>query len=199
MKLTAIIACTGLLVTAISSAQSPPVNEPPARDQNAQGVAPQQGPPGGPGGPGAQGRRRGAGPQSFEGAMKQVERGFEGLEESPLDASSKDRDLELVQQVQMGLVGSKGLIPSVKMAPQAKAKYGDDTAKYQLDLRTQIIASIIDAIALENAILAGNQAGAKALVEKLHKQEHDSHEQFKREEDKPKGGQVAPPTAPVAK
>lgn len=143
-------------------------------------------------------RRGGGGPVNFEGAMKQVERGFEGLEESPLDASSKTRDLELVQQVQMGLVGAKSTIATVKMAPQAKAKYGDDAAKYALDMRNQLIDSLVVAIELEKAILAGNQAVAKQLVEKLDHQEHEGHEQFKREEEEgPRGSRGGPP-APSA-
>lgn len=130
--------------------------------------------------------------------MKRAERGFEALEESALDASTKIQDLESVQNLQSGLVAAKGMCATVKMTPAAKAKYGDDTAKYLLAMRTQLIASLTTSIVLEQAILAGDHAAAKAAVEKLQSQEHASHDEFKPEDEKKgeKKGEkpAAPPT-----
>ncbi len=131
------------------------------------------------------GGRGGAGgpPQNFDGAMKQVNRSFKGLNASALDATSRSRDLEQVQSIQAGLLAAKGMISSVNMAPQAKAKYGDDVAKYQLDMRQQLMGSIVTTLAIENAILAGDAKTTKALLETLDKQEEASHESFRPEED----------------
>ncbi len=134
---------------------------------------------------GTRGGRGGAGgaPQNFEGAMKQVNRAFKALNASALDASSRARDLEQIQSVQSGLLAAKGLSASVQMAPQAKAKYGDDVAKYQTDLRTQLIASISTALAIETAILAEHTKTVKTLLETLDEQEEDGHKDFQPEDD----------------
>ncbi|MSR29241.1 MAG: hypothetical protein EXS03_06680 [Phycisphaerales bacterium] len=134
-------------------------------------------------GRGPQGGRAGQ-PQNFEGAMKRVNRGFERLEESPLDASSKSQDLERVQLVQAGLIAAKGMIASQRMAPQAKAKYGEDVAKYQADMRADLLKTIVVALSLEQAIIAGDTTAAKAAVKKLDDLEHASHDSFREPEDK---------------
>lgn len=133
----------------------------------------------------ARGGRGGAGgaPQNYGGAMKQINRGFKGLKSSAFDSTTLAKDLEQIQNVQAGLVAAKGMASTVRMAPQAKAKYGDDNAKYQRDLRTQLIAALTTAIALESAVLAGDQAAAKAAVAKLDHAEDTGHEAFAAEED----------------
>ncbi len=146
---------------------------------------------------GARGARGGAGgaPQNFEGAMKQVNRGFKGLKGSAFDATTKAKDLEQVQNIQAGLVAAKGMCSTVRMAPQAKAKYGDDNTKYQLDMRTQLIASLTTAIALESAVLAGDAAAAKSAFAKLDHQEDEGHESFKAEEDEKPAAKPAVPAS----
>ena len=134
------------------------------------------------------GARRGGGQgQNFEGAMKQINRGFTALEKSAFNAESKAQDLANVQMVEAGIVNAKGMISTVKMAPQAKAKYGDDTMKYESDMRSQLLATLTMAIALENAVIRGDSAGAKELVAKLDQEEEEGHDMFKREENEEKG------------
>ncbi len=178
MKSTHIVACLSLLVCSLASAQTAPVAP-------ADAAGPRQG------GGQVEGRAPRAGragaPQSFEGAMKRVERGFESLEESALDATTKTKDLEAVLSVQAGLVAAKGMCATVKMTPAAKAKYGDDTAKYLLDMRTQLITTLIASITLEQALLAGDQKAAKDAIAKLEHQEHESHDTFKPEDEEKKG------------
>jgi hypothetical protein len=43
------------------------------------------------------------------------------------------------------------------------------------------------AIALENAVIRGDAAGAKELVAKLDQEEEEGHDMFKREENEEKG------------
>lgn len=119
--------------------------------------------------------------------MKRAERGFEALEESALDATTKTKDLEAVQSLQAGLVAAKGMCATVKMTPAATAKYGADTAKYLLDMRTQLIATLTLSITLENALLAGDQKAAKDAVAALEHQEHESHDTFKPADEEKKG------------
>ncbi len=125
--------------------------------------------------------------------MKRTERGFDVLEESAFDAASKTKDLESIQGVQAGLVAAKGMCSTVKMTAAAKAKYGEDNAKFVLDMRTQLIAALQDAIALEQAVLANNQAAAKAAFDKLHNQEHASHDVFRPADDEKKSDAPAKP------
>lgn len=155
------------------------------------------------------GARRGGQGQNFEGAMKQINRGFKALEKSALDAQSKAQDLANIQMMEAGIVNAKGMISTVKMAPQAKEKYGDDTAKYESDMRAQLLATLTVAMALENAVMRGDSAGAKELIGKLDQEEDEGHEMFKREENEEKhqnseGAQqderapTAPPSSPAA-
>jgi len=134
------------------------------------------------------GARRGGGQgQNFEGAMKQINRGFTALEKSAFNAESKAQDLANVQMVEAGIVNAKGMISTVKMASQAKEKYGVDTVKYESDMRSQLLATLTVAMALENAVIRGDAAGAKELVAKLDQEEEEGHDMFKREENEEKG------------
>ncbi|MSR34756.1 MAG: hypothetical protein EXS12_08200 [Phycisphaerales bacterium] len=153
------------------------------------------------------GARRGGQGQNFEGAMKQINRGLKALEKSAVDVDSKAQDLANIQMVEAGIINAKGMISTVKMAPQAKEKYGDDTAKYESDIRSQLLATLTVAMALENAVIRGDSAGAKELIGKLDQEEDEGHEMFKREENEEKqemseGGQqgerapTVPPGAP---
>lgn len=144
---------------------------------------------------GARGGRGAAGgaPQNFEGAMKQANRGFKELKASVFDASTKTKDLEQIQLVQAGLITAKGMASSVRMARQAKAKYGEDVEKYQADMRAQLIRALLIAIDVERAVIAGDSAAAKATVVKLDQAEDTGHDNFRDEED-----EDAPPAKPAA-
>ena len=141
----------------------------------------------------------GGGAQNFEGAMKQTNRGFKALEKSTFDPAGKAQDLASIQMVQAGLLAAKGMISTVKMAPQAKEKYGNDTAKFESDMRSQLLATLTLSIALENAVIRGDAAGAKELVSKLDAEEEEGHEMFKPQENEEKGDRApATSTAPKA-
>ena len=150
-------------------------------------------------------RGSGGGAQNFEGAMKQTNRGFKALEKSTFDPAGKAQDLASIQIVQAGLLAAKGMISTVKMAPQAKEKYGTDTAKFESDMRSQLLATLTLSIALENAVIRGDAAGAKELVSKLDAEEEEGHEMFRPQENEEKGEKSEPapatstaPKAPTA-
>ena len=67
-------------------------------------------------------------------------------------------------------------------------------------MRSQLLAALTVAIALENAVIRGDAASAKELVNKLDDEEHEGHEMFKYEENEEKGedAPTAPGTAPTA-
>jgi hypothetical protein len=143
-----------------------------------------QGGQGGPGqgGPGGQGGQGGRAPANFESSMKQANGGYKALAASKLDASSLNQDLDAVQRLQMGLVGSKAGIANVPMSPAAKAKYGEDMAGYTKAFRKTILDAVSVTVALEMSILEGNTAASKALLTKLHDSEEGGHKLFQVEE-----------------
>jgi len=71
-------------------------------------------------------------------------------------------------------------------------------------MRSQLLASLTVAIALENAVIRGDAAGAKELVSKLDAEEDEGHEMFKRQEneeneekgEKSEKGERAPASTP---
>lgn len=150
---------------------------------------------GGQGGQGGQGRGGAAGgAPNMEASMKQANGAFRALRASALDASTQKADLEAVQRLQMGLVASKGAASAVPMSDAAKAKFGEDKAAYEREFRKAMITSIMTAFEIENAILSGNTAAAKAALEKLHESEESGHKLFQKDE----GGEAAAPAGGAA-
>lgn len=113
--------------------------------------------------------------------MKQANAALRALRGSALDATTQKADLEAVQRLQMGLVGSKGGIASVPMSDAAKAKFGDDKAAYEREFRKTMLASILMSFEVEQAILDGDGARAKATLEKLHNSEDSGHALFQQD------------------
>lgn len=155
---------------------------------------------GGQAGQGSQGGRGNAGgaAMNFEGAMKQANGAYKALRASALDAASLKTDLEAVQRLQMGLVGSKGTIASVPVSDAAKAKYGEDKAAYEKAFRKSLLASIMVSFEIEQAILDGDSAAAKAGLTKLHDTEESGHSLFQEGDEannEKEGGKSAAPRA----
>ena len=132
----------------------------------------QGGQPGGPGG-----AQRG-GAVNLEGAMKQINGAYKALKASALDATSKSADLDAVQRMQMGIIGAKAGVATLKMSDAARAKFGEDKAGF----RRKMLDSAKLSIELELAILDGKTAEAKAIVGKIHDAEETGHDVFKSDE-----------------
>lgn len=143
---------------------------------------------GGRGGQGGAGGMAGGAPQNMEGAMKQANRAYRMLSNSALDASTMKADLDAVQQLQMGLVGSKAGIGGLRMSDAAKAKFGEDRAAFEKDFRKQMLKAIATAFEIESALIDGNTAAAKAAVQKIHDAEESGHSLFQQEGDE--GGEA---------
>ena len=136
----------------------------------------QGGQPGGPGG-----AQRG-GAVNLEGAMKQINGAYKALKASALDAASKSADLDAVQRMQMGLIGAKAGVATLKMSDAARAKFGEDKAGFEAAFRRKMLDSAKLSIELELAILDGKTAEAKAIVGKIHDAEESGHDVFKSDE-----------------
>ena len=136
----------------------------------------QGGQPGGPGG-----AQRG-GAVNLEGAMKQINGAYKALKASALDAASKSADLDAVQRMQMGLIGAKAGVATLKMSDAARAKFGEDKAGFEAAFRRKMLDSAKLSIELELAILDGKTAEAKAIVGKIHDAEETGHDVFKSDE-----------------
>jgi EF hand len=146
-------------------------------------VKPEGRPEGRPEGAPPEARGEGRQGRSFEGGMKQAARGFKAIEKSSFNAESMNADLEAVSAIQAGLANAKGLAGQVTMSEAAKKKFGTDETAFRMDLRKQLIATLKEAIALEEAIMAGKSADAKAAFERLHKAEEAGHTLFKSDDE----------------
>lgn len=142
-------------------------------------AAAKSGPLGGGRGAQREGGRGGAeGAMNLEGSMKQMNRAYRALNNSSLDASSRAADLGMIQMLQSALVASKGAGERLRMSDAAKAKFGDDRAKFETEFRSMMLETLLVSIELEKAVLAGDSASAKSLVTKLHDMEEKGHELF---------------------
>lgn len=130
---------------------------------------------------GAGGAQRG-GAVNLEGAMKQINGAYKALKASALDAASKSADLDAVQRMQMGLIGAKAGVATLKMSDAARAKFGEDKAGFEAAFRRKLLDSAKLSIELELAILDGKSAEAKAIVGKIHDAEESGHDVFKSDE-----------------
>lgn len=122
-------------------------------------------------------------PATFESHMRQAGQALRALRRTSFTAETQADDLTRIGVIEASLIGAKQLIDPEHMAPQAKEKYGSDTATYTRDVRLAIIKAIKAAIVLEEAIIAGDSAGSKAALEKLLAVQKQGHDQFQSEED----------------
>ena len=127
-------------------------------------------------------RRGGAGApgssQSVEGAMQQLNRSFRRLKSSAFDDASRRSDLDSIQTVQSAMIAAKSGTANMRMSDAAKARFGDDRAKLDAEFRTMMLDSLVIAIDLERAVLAGDGAKAKSLLEKLQSEQKKGHDLF---------------------
>ncbi len=137
---------------------------------------------------GAMGAARGAqreggrggpeGAMNIEGAMKQMNRAYKALGTSAFDASTRASDLGMISALQAAVVAAKGGATRLPMSEAAKAKFGDDRAKFDAEFRGMMLETLLVSIEIEKAVLEGNGATAKAGVAKLHELEEKGHELF---------------------
>lgn len=147
------------------SSVSPARTEQPAQE----GQRPRQ-----PGGP--EGRPQGERRISVEGAMKIMGRNLERLEPQIGDASKKDENLTLINEMERGCVIAKGLsVPN-----DVLAKAADDAAreKMKADYRADLLSVLKKLISLEEAVSQGKTEEAKSLLQQAIRAGDLGHEQL---------------------
>lgn len=152
-----------------------------------------------PGGPDAWAPREGGAPAgapaaiSFKNGMTQAGRALRMLRRSGFDDASRASDLRAIQAIQSGLIAAKAQAGGVPMAPQAKEHYQDDQVKYQSDMRLDMIAVLMESLALEDAVIRGDTAGAKESLEHLLAAQKEAHAAFQPEEEEDEAAEDAIP------
>lgn len=128
---------------------------------------------------GGAGGAGGAGaPANVEGAMKQMNRAYRTLNASQFTPESRKADLDSIQALQGAIVGAKGGGANLRMSDTAKARFGDDRAKFDAEFRSMMLETLLVSIDIERAVIAGDGSKAKELVAKLHDLEEKGHELF---------------------
>ncbi len=127
--------------------------------------------------------RTGGKEMDFEDYMKVAGRALRKLRKSPLDASSRKKDLAAIEQIQFGLLNAKMRIATVEMAPQAKERYGDNKDEYLQDFHMALTQTLMESFNMEMALLEGNTAKARESLEYLRQAQKKGHEAFQEDED----------------
>lgn len=153
-------------------AMQPASEQPGERGQPAQ--RPERGPERGPGGggPGGPGGRQ----ASVEAGMKGMNRAARTLNSQISDASKKDENIRLINEMQRGCATAKGLPLPEEFLKDAK----DDAAKAKLiaEYRADMIKMMRTMIDVEEAIIAGKIDQAKAGLDTIEKTRQASHKRL---------------------
>ncbi len=146
---------------------------------------PGQGGQGGPGGPGGQGGQGGAGGRapagargadrgaSVEGSMKAMNGSLRRLKASIGDATQKDANLRLIDQMQISAATAK----SLPLPPELLQKAGDDAAKAKLqsEFRESLIKLLRETLEMEQAVISGRVEVAKSRLAEVEKLRDEAH------------------------
>lgn len=129
---------------------------------------------GGPGERGPRGQGEGRAP-SLEGAMKAVNRSVRALKDQISDASKKDENLQLINDMQRAAITAKG----AKFELHGDAKHTpEQLAALAKSFRTQMIALAKEMLALEELVLDGKTADAKAKLDAIIAMRDKAHKEF---------------------
>ncbi len=144
--------------------------EPPRQREGGQ---PGGGQPGERGGGGGRGEGRVA---SVEGAMKSMGRPLKTLRAQITDASKKDENLQLINDMQRGAVTAKG----AKLSDDVLKKGADAKAKAEMakDYRRHMLALTKTLLEVETLLMDDKLEEAKAELEKAVKMRDEGHKKM---------------------
>ena len=173
---------TALIAGAAGLAWAQPAGDAPARQREQRNNQPGGQQPGGGGGddrpqrgqqPGGPGGGRAA---SVEGAMRQMNRAYRALKAQIGDASKTDENLRLAGQMQM----AAALAKNANLSEDALKNFKTDAEKTAAreKFRRTLIQAMRLMLDMEEQIMAGDTASAKATLEKVHDLEEEGHEMF---------------------
>ena len=119
----------------------------------------------------------------FHHAMEQAGSTMRSLRRSSYTPATLAADLENIDLLQQGIMAAKLDMASVKMSEAAKARFGDDSAKYLAEFRMTLVQTLMESLALEMAVLEGDSEAAKNSVAHLVQIQKEGHDLFQTEED----------------
>lgn len=119
-------------------------------------------------------RRPGGEAPNVEASMKGMNRAVNALKESIGDASKKEANLKLIGDAQRGCINAKS------GTPRKIADLKDDAAKAKASesFRRQLMAVARKLLDIEQQILEGKNADAKAALDEVVKMGEKGHEEF---------------------
>lgn len=120
---------------------------------------------------------------SYHDAMEQAGRGLRGLRRSPMDETSRTKDIEAVHSLQMGLLMAKSRVDTVEMSENARKIFGSDSHAQHTAMRLALIKVLIKSLELENALAEGNTEGAKEAYGAIGEMRAEAHDLFEPEEE----------------
>lgn len=173
-------------ITALGAALQPdsapastpqPAGQPGQPAQPAQPAQPGGGQPGG----GPRGPRQPGQAESVEAAMKGMNRSLRRLREQVNDATKKDDNLKLVNDMQRACVVAKG--QPLPASVLARAKDDAEKAAWSTTYRADLMKSLRLMLDLEQAIIDGKSDAASAALDSLVEIKIDSHKVMGVDED----------------
>lgn len=138
--------------------------------------------PAGPGGPGGERGRsgeRGPGGErgpSVEGAMKGMNRALKALKGQIADASKKDENLQLINDMQRGCIAAKGA--KFELPKDSKPASPDELAAIAKKFRAEMISLARQLLALEEDIIDGKTDQAKLKLDAIVELRDKEHKEF---------------------
>lgn len=116
---------------------------------------------------------QGARGPSLEGAMKQMERSYKALARQLEDPTKDEQSFRAISMLQAGAATSKGMMPHIiEDKPEAERPAA------MADYRKMMLEVLKTSIEVEDKLVAGDRAGAKAALEKLNKMAEDGHKKY---------------------
>lgn len=157
-----------------------------------------RGPRGGRGGEGGPEGRPGRGPEgapagvpagvpagpskeAFHDAMERSGRALRGLRRTKFEADTFERDLMALIELESSLMEARRNASAVPMSDAAKAKFGTDEAAYRKSFHLHMAKAMIATLNVELALLEGDAAKAKELVDGILENRNESHDLFEQE------------------
>ncbi|QQS08865.1 MAG: collagen-like protein [Phycisphaerales bacterium] len=147
-----------------------PAGESPRSPQRPAG---ERGQPGDRGQPGERGRGDRAGGQSIESSMKGMNRAMRTLRDQVADASKKDENLRLINDIQRNCVNAKG-----QPLPKNILENATDEAQkeqWAREYRTKLATCLKLMAEVELAIIDGKGAEASKALDQIHTLEEQGH------------------------
>ncbi len=135
--------------------------------------------PGGPGGP--QAAPAGPSKEAFHDAMERAGRALRGLRRTSFEADTFERDFGALLELEATIVEARRNASAIEMSDAAKAKFGDDRVAYQRSFQLHMTKALMATLQVEMAVLEGNGAKAKELVNGILENRNESHDLFEQE------------------